>query len=403
MRSDVVALTQALVAVPSESRLSNIPVMETLAGGLESSGFRLRRYEQKVVHPGHGEKVNMVAERGHGPRHLVFSGHLDTVPVGDESLWSHDPLGGDGVVEGRVYGRGSVDMKGQVAAMVLACGNAPSDVLSELTLVLSITGDEEVGHLGIKSLCAEHVFQDAVGAVVGEPTGLGIVRAHKGGMTVKVCVHGISCHSSTPHRGVNAIDQAVRFISRLKEGLKDWTLQRHPAFGDEPPTFTVARIAGGVADNIVPDTCEINVSGRALIMEHFESYRKGILNIIAELEEQDAGAGIAPERRFRAETEMVKWAPPMICGTDTPWYRLVADFVGQKEPRYATYGTDAGVLAEVGLPCVVWGHGDIDRAHKPAEYVTVRELERGYRSYSEFILRVAAADLPTVTTTRWSW
>lgn len=401
MAPDVIALTQALVAVPSESRLSNLPVLDVLAGCLESFGFRTRRYEQKVVHPGHGRKVNLVAERGHGLRRLIFSGHLDTVPVGDESLWTHDPLGKDGVVDGKLYGRGSVDMKGQVAAMSLACGHAPDDVLEKLTLVLSVTADEEVGHLGIKGLCSEHVFENAVGAIIGEPTCLRIVRAHKGGMTVKVRVHGISCHSSTPRKGVNAIDQAVRFISRLGEGLEDWTNQHHPAFEEETPTFTVARISGGVADNIVPDSCEVNVSGRALVMDHFESYREAILRVARDLEQEDAAAGVPEERRFRAEMQLIKWAPPMVCDTASAWYRLVAGLVGQEAPRYVTYGTDGGVLNQVGLPCVVWGHGDIDRAHKPDEYVAVDELLAGYDAYRGLIMRVADADLPTVTTTRW--
>ena len=401
MPMDVVTLTRELVAVPSESQMSNLPVMNALASHLEALGFRATPYRQKTVHPGHGEKVNLVAERGTGPRRLVFSGHLDTVPVGDRSLWNHDPFGGDGTVGGKLYGRGAVDMKGQVAAMVCACANTPTSVLNKLTLALSITGDEEVGHLGIKALCSEHVFEDAVGAVIGEPTSLAIVRAHKGGMTVKVRVHGISCHSSTPREGVNAIDQAVRLITRLAAGLKDWTARRVPAFEDEPPTFTVARISGGVADNVVPAVCELNISGRALVMEHFEGYCRGIERVIAELQQEDAAAGIPEERRFRADTEMIKWAPPMICDTESPWYRLVAGLVGQTKPLYATYGTDAGVLNQVGLPCVVWGHGSIDRAHKPNEYVTVEELETGLVRYTELVARVADADLPTVTTTLW--
>jgi len=396
----VVELTRTLVAVPSESQQSNVPVMDALASHLEPHGFRMRRYPQKITHPGSGAKVNMIAERGNGPRRLVFSGHVDTVPVGDETLWTHDPYGGDGVLDGRLYGRGSVDMKGAVAAMALACAGA-DDVLDELTLVLAITGDEEVGHMGIKSLASEHVFCDAVGAVVGEPTGFAVYRAHKGGMTVRVTVHGISCHSSRPSLGVNAIDQAVRLISRLEDGLREWCAQRHPAFDDEPPTFTVARIRGGVADNVVPDSCEVNISARALVMDHFEGFREAILRIIRRIKDEDVAAGVPPERQFSADLELIKWAPPMVCETDSAWYRLIAEFAGQDTPRFARYGTDGGVLGQVGLPCVIWGPGDIARAHKPDEYVTVKELEEAPRRYGGLIGRVADARLPTVTTCLW--
>jgi acetylornithine deacetylase/succinyl-diaminopimelate desuccinylase-like protein len=346
--------------------------------------------------------MNMVAELGRGPRRLVFSGHLDTVPVGDTASWSRDPWGADGLVDGRLYGRGSVDMKGQVAAMALACAAASEAALDELTLTLAITGDEEVGHMGVKGLASEHVFQNAVGAIICEPTGFSVVRAHKGGMTVRITVHGVSCHSSKPHLGINAIDQAVRLLSRLETHLQTWRAQRHPAFGEEPPTFSVVRISGGVADNVVPNACEVHLSARALEFGHFENFRAATEDAVCSLVAEDAESGLTVERRFAADMEMVKWAPPMVCDTDLPWYQVVASFARQDTPQYVTYGTDAGVLHQVGLPCVVWGPGDIIRAHSIDEYVTVDELRTAVDRYSAFIDRVAAAKLPTVTTSLWT-
>lgn len=399
--TDVIDLTRALVALPSESKLSNLSVMEQLGSFLTANGFRTTRYPQGTTATSSNPKMNMVAERGDGRRRLVFSGHLDTVPVGDTDLWHHDPFGHDGLVDQRLYGRGTVDMKGQVAAMALACARAPENLLDSLTVTLAITGDEEVGHVGVKDLAARHVFENVVGVVVGEPTGFRVVRAHKGGMTVRIEMKGLSCHSSKPHLGVNAIEQAVRLLSRLESDLTPWRSQRNPAFGDEPPTFTVVGVSGGVADNVVPDSCLVNISARALDMEHFESFRRAVQGAMDGLAEEDARAGLPPEKRFAASMDLLKWAPPMVCDTGSPFCQTVAKVAGQKTPEFVTYGTDAGVLNQTGLPCVVWGPGDIVRAHSVDEFITVDELTSAVDRYEALIAQVAVADLPTVTSSLW--
>jgi len=401
MPVDVVELAQRLVAIPSDSGRSNAPAVDALADALDALDFSVVRYEQRVTDPGTGPQFNVVAEEGRGPRRLIFSGHIDTVPVGDEALWQHDPYGGDGIVDGRLYGRGSVDMKGQIAAMVAAVASA-GDALDRLTLVLAISGSEEVGHLGIKSLAAAHTFEDAVGAVIGEPTGLAVYHAHKGAVTLRVDVHGVSCHSSQPHLGVNAIEQATRFMAALDRELADWRALRHSAFDDEPPTCTVSRIAGGIADNVVPDRCWLHVNARGLVAEHLDLFRDRVRRTMERLTREDAAQGVPEARRFRAEDQVLRIAPPMLCGTDTPWYRLVADVVGQAEPQFARYGTDGGVLSSVGLPCVVWGPGDIARAHSIDEYIAVEELRHAVVRYAALIRAVAAAELPTITTRRWT-
>ncbi|HOF62200.1 MAG TPA: M20/M25/M40 family metallo-hydrolase [Candidatus Latescibacteria bacterium] len=401
MSCSVVNLTKALVAIPSESSRSNLPVMQQLCTFLYSQGFRVTRYPQNGPSTG-PEKTNLIAERGNGTRRLVFSGHLDTVPVGERAQWQHDPYGAEGIIGDRLYGRGAVDMKGQVAAMACACASVPEEVLRNLTLTLAITGDEEIGHIGIKDLAAKHVFERAVGCVVGEPTSLRVVSAHKGGMTVRFTVRGLSCHSSKPHLGVNAIEQAVRLLNLLRERLAPWCAQRHPAFGEEPPTFTVVGVSGGVADNVVPDSCTVNISARALETGHFETFRAALEGIISELVDDDTRKGVPPERRFSADIDLLKWAPPMVCDTAGVWYQTVARIAGQEKPEFVTYGTDAGVLNQVGLPCVVWGPGDIIRAHSVDEYITLEELTTAVTRYRELICAVAASELPTFTTSLWN-
>jgi acetylornithine deacetylase len=398
---DVPALTHKLVAIPSETTRSNVPIIEKLDGVLSTAGFETHIQEVRETLPGSGRKVNLLAEIGSGSQRLVFSGHVDTVPVGDPDTWDHDPLGADGFVDGVLFGRGSLDMKGQVAAMCAAAADA-GDSLDNLTVMLAITADEESGHWGIKALAAEHVFESAVGAVICEPTTGAVYRAHKGGMTTTVDVRGKSCHSSRPHEGVNAIVHAARFISALEDRLREWGDFRHPAFDDDPQTFTVAQIEGGVAVNVVPASCGMQISCRVLHERQFGLFRDHLKAICLELAESDAEAGIEPDRRFHANVHTSIWAPPMITDENAEIHQLVKALIGQEENLYARFGTDGGVLSHVGLPCVIWGPGDIGRAHAPDEYITRDELMQGYEGYLRLIREVATRDLPTTTTTLWT-
>jgi acetylornithine deacetylase len=400
MGIDVIDLAQKLVGIPSESNKSNVPVFDTLCEVLDNAGFRIRRYPQRVFDEGTGPKENLVAERGNGPRRIVFSGHVDTVPVGDLSLWTHDPYGGDGIVDGRLYGRGSVDMKGQVAAASAACA-VVEDVLDDLTLTLAFSADEETGHQGIKSLTSEHVFEDAVGTIVCEPTALAVIHAHKGAQTLSVDIGGLNCHSSQPSLGVNAIDQAMRLAHALEVNSRDWQSYRHPAFGPEPPTYSLVKIAGGIAHNVVPDACNVCINVRGLVSENLTTFRDVLDTTIEQLQHEDEVAGIESDRCFSADTAILILAPPMLTPDDSAWHRAVSGFIGQTESEFARYGTDGGVLSQVGMPCVVWGPGDIRRAHMPDEYITVDELNEAIERYSAFIRNAAGLDLPTVTTTLW--
>lgn len=400
MSIDAVDLASRLVAIPSESSQSNMPVIEELSRELEQHGFRLKQYDQKVFDEGTGPKANLVAERGSGKRRVVFSGHVDTVPVGDRGEWDFDPFGGDGIVDGRLYGRGSVDMKGQVAVMAAACSEV-DDVLDDLTLVLAITADEETGHQGVKSLTSEHVFERTVGAVVCEPTGMDVIHAHKGAQSLEIDVHGVSCHSSQPDLGVNAIDQARRLLHAIEERTADWRAFRLPEFHDESPTYSVVLIEGGVAHNVVPPLCRVTINARSLIWENHETFRTSVQQIIDDLREEDAAAGIAEDRRFSAEFRLPIIAPPMLTPVDAPWHRMAMQLREQTVPKFVRYGTDGGVLSMVGLPCVVMGPGDIARAHKPNEYITVEEVNEAVQIYADLIRLTAASDLPTVDTTLW--
>ena len=369
---------------------------------LDNWGFRVSKHGQSVTVPGSGEKVNLIAERGQGSRCLVFSGHLDTVPVGDTSLWTHDPYGSDGIVDGRIYGRGSNDMKGQIAAAAVAAASVPEQDLQNTRVVLALTSDEEVGHYGIKALCSRYRFTNCVGVVVAEPTNMDVVTAHKGGVVISVAVRGISCHSSRPDAGVNAITQAMRFIQRLQDNLEEWGAYRHPAFGDEPQTFTVAQIHGGVADNIVPAECTVRASGRVLSQDQLDKLRGKVEATISELQTEDRNAGISEDRIFNAAPTVNIWAPPMVTSTDEPWAQNVMKLRGQNEPLFVRYGTDGGVLSATGLPCVIWGPGDIGRAHVPDEYITVDELRDGTAWYQKLIETANSHKLPASDSSLWT-
>lgn len=327
--------------------------------------------------PGRANVVAML-RNGEGPA-FAFNSHLDVVPAGDG--WSRDPFV-LAAADGRLYGRGACDAKGPIAAMIEAVGmlaGAQSEWRG--TLAAIFVADEEVGSLG-----ARHYAETAPGfdcVVVGEPTGNAPVIAHKGSLRPIVRVEGRTAHSGTPDLGVNAILGAARILDRIAALHRVLAARRHPLVGSA--SLTVTRISGGVADNIVPDACEMMLDRR---MIPGESETDAIAEIEAMLRDAAADGVAARIVRFQATTGGATETP-----ADHP---LVAAALaacaanGTPEPRVGGFGGGCDLVhfRKTGAAGVVIGPGDLAVAHKPDEFVPIDQLVAAAFLYRDLALRM---------------
>ena len=301
---------------------------------------------------------------------LMLEAHMDTVALGAMTR-GHEPWLD---AAGLLHGRGACDTKGSLAAMLLTLRRVSRESVRPCTLVLAATVDEEAGSTGADTLAASSVTAD--GAIVGEPTSLDIVRAHRGGRFWKISTAGISAHSSRPDLGDNAIYHMADVIRVLREEFTRRLVgRRHPLCGDS--TFSAGRIRAGTSFNVVPDHCELIFDRRFLPTERLE-------DVDAELAEV---LGIARERFPGLEVEAV---PEVVAGSlDTPEdagvvRALIAAceaVTGSAAIAGAPYGSDAASLAAVGIPSVLCGPGDIAVAHSQDEWVPIAEVVQASEVY----------------------
>jgi acetylornithine deacetylase len=362
------ALLARLVAFDSTSRNSNLPLADFLCGYLDRPGIRVRRNPS----PG-GDKVNLIFEVGpeadperEGRPGLVLSGHMDVVPA-EEKEWESDPFTladrGD-----RWVGRGACDMKGFLALAANLALEASGRRLAH-PLALLFTYDEEVGTLGARRLIESCPEARALPAsvVIGEPTGLRVVRAHKGHLTMRITLHGRSAHSGYPHLGSNAIEptaEVIAALARLRRALAAEGAPHAELFPEVPfVPLNVGRVQGGAAINVVPDRCTVELGLRAL--PGVDSRR------LAERVEQAARAAAAP---FVPEVEVLADSPPLLVPEEAPLLRRLCSLVGQRETATVSFATDAGWLQRLGMDCVLFGPGSIDAAHRPNEHVPKADL-----------------------------
>ncbi len=365
----LVDLAQALVRMPTVNPPGNeAAVAEFLADRLRTAGL-----EAHTVPCGDGRASCVARLRGSGTRPgLILTGHLDVVPTGSIP-WRHPPL--SGTVDGdRLHGRGSVDMKGAVAAMVdaaIALAEAGDPLRGDL--ILALTAGEEVDMRGAESLASGGYLSGASAIIVGEPTGLDLAIAEKGSYRLDITVHGRAAHASTPRLGANAIGAAADLVRRI-ETLVPAAIP-HPLLGT--PTLSVGVIHGGSAANVVPDSCEIEVDARTTRPEEIE----GILEMVR----------LAAEDLAQARGVTVDLAhggfPPVETAADAPIITATAAAVRSVAGRIpeilgARYATDAAILApRLGLPFVICGPGDPSLAHQRDESVPLDELARASAVY----------------------
>jgi len=360
-------MTKALIAFDTTSRGSNLALIDFAQALIEKAGGRCRR-----THDATGAKANLFATFGpDGDGGIVLSGHTDVVPV-DGQAWSSDPF--DAVIrDGRLFGRGACDMKGFLgAALSLLPDIAAAKLMRPLHLALSY--DEEVGCVGVTGLLDDLKAQGLKPAlaIIGEPTLMAIVGAHKGGAKLVTRCCGREGHSSAPEKGANAVMMAGEFVALLDSVWGE--LRQDPDGRFDPPHSTVQAtvIGGGTAVNILAREAEVTWEYRCLP----DRDPQKILDRV----EQRAIAEILPKYRARAaeaafETRTHAVYPGLRMDEDSPALRLARELTGANRVEAVSYGTEAGHFQAYGIPAVICGPGSIEQAHRADEFVALSELD----------------------------
>jgi acetylornithine deacetylase len=334
------------------------------------------------VHPGRPDLVATFQGEGGGPC-LAFNGHTDVVPPGDG--WTVEPYGGE-VQGGRVYGRGATDMKGGIVAMITAMDAVrKAGVPLKGTLKIAAVADEEETQSGTRVL-VERGFQADFG-IVGEPTELVPVIAHKGDFYFDITTVGKAFHGSMPDKGINAIRKMVKVIDAIDELAEQMKDRVHPVVG--APTINVGTIHGGTLTCIVPDRCTIKVDRRVTPSEEKDEVIREIQDLLERLRRED------PD--FSADVEMPVLAMPMEIEADEPIVkalRRATEQVTGKDPGVDGWSAtcDANYLVnDANIPTVIFGPGSIaGQAHKTDEYIEIDELMLGTRIYALTLLDLLA-------------
>ncbi|MEE9283250.1 MAG: M20 family metallopeptidase [Nitrososphaerales archaeon] len=369
---DIVRLTQELVRIPSPNPPGlEAEVSDFLASKMKAIGFKVQSHE---VSPGRPNVVGHMTF-GSGGKGLMFNGHLDVVPPGDRSLWDDDPYSGI-LKEGRVYGRGTSDMKGGIASIMVAA-KALADSSSDLQgdLIFSGVVDEESSGSGSKRIVEDGYKADMV--VIGEPTDRKICIAHKGNMWLEITTQGIAEHSSQVRVGksANAVYRMTKIVSLIEEMLPDLQEIQDDLVGN--PTITVGLIEGGTKPNIVPDACRIVVDRRLLPAEDpkrvLEDLKARILASI--MPEFDAAFKILIARegaQISIDEEIVKIASKSI------------KEALKISPEIGGLGatTDMSFFVRAGIPTIIYGPGSIKQAHVANEFIDVHELTSAAKVYA---------------------
>lgn len=361
-------MLEQLVAFNTTSRESNLALIEFVGRYLTGLGV-----DYELIHNAEGSKANLYARLG-PPGHggVMLSGHSDVVPV-DGQNWSVPPFA---LTErdGKLYGRGTADMKGFIACILAAIPHFLAQPLVQ-PLHLAISYDEEVGCLGVRTLLdalSGHADKPAI-CLIGEPTELQPVLGHKGKLGVRCEVQGAACHSAYAPQGVNAIEYAAKLIHHLTLiGQRLAAPEHHDARFDPPfTTVQTGLIQGGRALNIVPADCTFDFEVRTLpqddaqeVARELESYAQRELLPTMRAVNRDAAIRFYPISSY----------PGLYTAAQSAAARLVAHLTGSEKFSTVAFGTEGGLFHQSGIPSVICGPGSMAQGHKPDEFITIEQL-----------------------------
>ena len=365
-------LLAELIALPSVNP-AFLPPRHPLAGEKNVADFLaataaragLEVEFQKVL-PGRANIIARLLPKDKIRQTILLAPHLDTVGAAGTQFIPQRK-------NGRLHGRGACDTKGSVAAMLAALcelANAKSRPL-ETEIVFAGLIDEEHAQAGSRALAASGFKADL--AIVGEPTKLQVVTAHKGSLWLELATRGHAAHGATPHLGKNAVHEMTRIVDALETDYAAQLKQRkHKLLG--AGTVNVGTISGGTQPNIVPDGCVISIDRRTLPGETEAGVRREITALLQ-------------AKKLSAKISSAKLAPALPLETDfkLPIVQTFLRAAKQKKSLGADYFCDAAVLSAGGIPSVVFGPGDIAQAHTADEWISLAELERGKNLLLRFL------------------
>ena len=359
-------LINRLIAFDTTSHLSNLEMMDFVRDYLAGWGV-----ESTLIPSDDGAKANLYATIGSKQEGgIVLSGHTDVVPV-EGQAWTSDPFT---IIEreGKLFGRGTCDMKGFIA---IALSRVPALVNAKLSTPVhfALSYDEEVGCTGVRPMVT-HIKENLPlprAVIVGEPSMMTVVNAHKGGYTFITEVTGLEGHSSLAHKGVNAIMYAGEILGEINRMAAEYREELDETGRYDPPysTIHVGTIQGGTALNIIPLKCRIVWELRSLpqhnaqqILDRINAFAD---TLIPAMHAVDPSTGIV--------TNCANEIPPLVAENGSPAESLVLALAQQNDTFAVSYQTEAGFFQDIGIPTVICGPGDIAQAHKPDEFVSLEQ------------------------------
>lgn len=380
---DLMEIEKRLIGFDTTSVNSNLEMVDFLESQLKALGMEV------LVDTGpDGRKANLFATLGApDTAGLMLAGHMDVVPVAGQE-WRTDPFQLT-AEDGRFYGRGTADMKSFIVQAMAAVEAVRMSKL-KLPIHLAFTYDEEVGCHGAKHLMQsletqKHVMPKC--AVIGEPTDFKVFRLHKGFTSVRVTVKGVEGHSGKPAKGANAIYQAALVLQKLMEVEQERMGHRSMEEFFEVPhtTLSAGMIEGGTAVNIIPNHCELKFEYRTMPGEdsaHVLNQIKGYVSevLLPEFRKQHEDVDILVEETGRGE--------PMMTPAGAEIEALALELTGESLSSAAPYYTEGAIYNEAGIPTVICGPGDIDQAHRPNEFITDEQMQKGLPFLGRLIERV---------------
>ena len=368
VQKSAIAILRELIAFDTTSRESNLAIIEHIRSYLENLGI-----DSRITHDETNTKANLWATIGPTTTGgVVLSGHLDVVPV-DGQQWSQHPFD-MWQADGKLFGRGVVDMKGFIAVCLAMTPQLLKQQL-KVPVHFAFTYDEEVGCIGVHGLLQDVVENLPLprAVIVGEPTSMQIIGGHKGSRSYQTTVKGVPAHSSDPRLGVNSIMAAARLVSFLESLQKELADNHNPNCQFDPPwsTIDLGIINGGTANNIIPEFTTVQWGFRLLPEDDADALEKRVTDyiddeLIPDLKTQSSNADVI--------TENSNEVAPLIPDDKSPAEQLIRHLTGLNASGVVSFGTEAGAFQRSGVPAVVFGPGSINQAHQPDEFIEIDQI-----------------------------
>jgi succinyl-diaminopimelate desuccinylase len=377
------ALLRRLIQAESTAEKGELAAANIICEEFERSGIKV------VMDSWDGNRANLLAQTKFPGQKgaLLFACHLDVVPAG-EAGWSGPAFAGT-ERDGKIYGRGSADMKGGIAAVVTAIRQiVDSGVKLEGDVIVFGAAGEETDSCGAKRFVrnfvnelpelASHTDGGLAGVIIPEPTDFDVVTAHRGMLWLKVTARGRAAHGSTPQLGVNAIAS----MKAVLDELENYKVQCKPHGLLGECSMSINTISGGEAINIVPDKCSVEIDIRTLPGQNHQDIVDDLQDVLAKLKQENP--------QFDAEVSMIREVGALETDLSCDFVKDFCSVVGISETKAVGFTTDGPHLVSLGAPVVIFGPGRPEVCHKPDEYIEISDVKKAVEYYKDIILKFLA-------------